>query len=179
MSENGLLWGLLLLVGVGGAMWLHEYSRHCRWIEHFMRTRTEKEMVPKFIPPTTYVYSDLADQVREQGKRGGTGVIKYTVTIDETIAYLNDLARLDPKAMRLWVLSVVPCNEGLAHHPTVQVGITEGKTYEVGPLGVLNGLFGADEDGWGEIVAIVSEKSVFFRRATKLDKISAARKNDE
>jgi hypothetical protein len=80
--------------------------------------------------------------------------IKESVTLDETIAFLNELVKLDAEALGSLVETRVPCNNALAHHATVQVNAYEGKCkYKVGLLGILNGLFGTDDKGWGGIAA--------------------------
>lgn len=51
----------------------------------------------------------------------------------------------------------VPCNSALRDHPTIQVAadgdedIPGGAQASVGVIGLLNGLFGVDERGWGHI----------------------------
>ena len=78
------------------------------------------------------------------------------MTIDETIAYLNDLLKWDKKAISKLVDTRVPCNDELADHPTCQVATIADGIYnkcEVGLLGVLNGMFGVDENGRGHIAA--------------------------
>ena len=69
------------------------------------------------------------------------------VTPADAVAYLNELVRLDRPAMHALVESRVPCQEALADHPTVQV-VSDGEDAVVGFLGVLNGLFGTDAEGW-------------------------------
>ena len=69
--------------------------------------------------------------------------------IDRTIAYLNELKDADPQAMRDLIETRVPCNTALADHPTVQVQARKEGGFVVGLLGILNGLLGADTDGWG------------------------------
>ena len=59
----------------------------------------------------------------------------------EVVAYLNELLELDRPAIAALVANRVPCNSGLALHPTCQVGCQNGGWY-VGLLGVLHGLFG-------------------------------------
>lgn len=84
---------------------------------------------------------------------------RETVTIDDAIALLNEALRLDPNAMNALIDARVVCNSALAEHPTIQVdGRTEAP--RVGILGVLNGLFGVREDGWGPITAMVDEGHV-------------------
>ena len=55
--------------------------------------------------------------------------IREQVTIEDVIDLLNEAASLDPGAMEALVAG------------------------RVGLLGILNGLFGADVDGWGVIAA--------------------------
>lgn len=73
------------------------------------------------------------------------------------VGLMNDLYQLDPAAVDRLVHSRVQCNEALADHPTVQVSEIDGDAgiYQVGLLGVLNGLAGAnDEDTWGAVAAM-------------------------
>lgn len=82
---------------------------------------------------------------------------KSQVTFEETIAFLNELIALDPEAMRALVEHHVPANQGLVDHPTVQVSGYDGAPPKVGLLGILNGLFGTDEEGWGVISALFED----------------------
>lgn len=82
--------------------------------------------------------------------------------VDELIAFLDSLAKLDPVAMGTLINSRVPCNQELAKHPSVQAGATDCLSgYEVGILGVLNGYAGTIEggkyNGWGPISAIIEQ----------------------
>jgi len=79
-------------------------------------------------------------------------IIKKQVNIDDVISLLNDALKLDPKAITNLVGQRVVCNKKLAKHPTVQVGVVD-NNYQVGLLGILNGLFGVDEKGYGAIIA--------------------------
>lgn len=77
-----------------------------------------------------------------------------SVSLEEALEVLNDALRRDHDAMLALTEHREPCNEELAHHPTIQV--VERRPlpgYQVGLLGILNGLFGAAEDGWGYIMA--------------------------
>jgi len=85
-------------------------------------------------------------------------------SIDDTIAFLNELLAIDEPAISALVKTRAPCGTGLADHASVQVGFQPGTTksdglWEVGLLGVLNGLFGTIEggklDGWGPLCADV------------------------
>ncbi len=92
-------------------------------------------------------------------------MIKEQVSIDEVIALLNEALNLDRKAISKLCATRVSCNEELAVHKTIQVGAVTIPTnnhhvieYEMGILGILNGLFGIrDDNGWGAIVAIIED----------------------
>lgn len=92
-------------------------------------------------------------------------MIKESVSLTEAIQFLNDLLALDKDAITNLIHSRVSCNEELANHPTVQVGAYDmllGKQtpgeYHVGILGILNGLFGIDDEtGMGPILANVTD----------------------
>lgn len=77
------------------------------------------------------------------------------VTKEQAVTLLNEIHALDPSVLQNLVSHRVPCNEALANHPTVQVGLVDGEDgkFEVGILGIINGLFGVDEKGWGFIAA--------------------------
>jgi len=78
--------------------------------------------------------------------------------LDETIDFLNQLFEIDPNALAALIANRVPCNQGMADHPAVQVGKQNGG-YHVGMLGILNGLFGTDERGYGAIMAVFDSDS--------------------
>lgn len=89
---------------------------------------------------------------------------------------MQELAAIDPQAVRLLIEARVPCNYTLAAHPSVQVGRIDGDhpmsaicTYEVGLLGILNGLCGTYDagprQGWGPITAVLEgDGSIRFQR---------------
>ena len=64
-----------------------------------------------------------------------------SMSIDDAIAYLNELIELDRPAMEALFEYRVPCNEALADHSTVQAW------RGIGIHGVLNGLFGSGDKG--------------------------------
>jgi hypothetical protein len=71
----------------------------------------------------------------------------FSVSVDDAIAVLNQIHRADPTVMPVLIGHRVPCNRELGDHPTVQVGLIDGadkndQRYEVGLLGILNGIFG-------------------------------------
>ncbi len=82
--------------------------------------------------------------------------IKESITVDDALEVLNRMLETDPQATReIFLFGRVPCNKALADDPTIQVKTYQVKKGEpklsVGVLGVLNGLFGIDEGGWGPI----------------------------
>lgn len=83
-------------------------------------------------------------------------MLRTQITIDETIDFLNELIALDSIAVQSLARKAVKCNDSLAEHPTIQVATHEG-AYYLGLLGVLNGMFGVDDDGWGSIVFVYEE----------------------
>ena len=79
-------------------------------------------------------------------------MIQDPCSIDHAIGVLNEALKLDAGAMHRLVETRVPCNAALGNHPSIQVGA--GAAGEgVGVLGLINGIFGADELGHGAIVA--------------------------
>lgn len=84
-------------------------------------------------------------------------MVKSFVTLDEVIKFFNELIALDHKAVTELLTTRVECNQAFADHPSVQVGRMgndPARPYEVGLIGLINGLFGTIEEegrfkGWG------------------------------
>lgn len=76
--------------------------------------------------------------------------------VDQAIEVLNRIHAADPTVLPALIEHRVTCNEAVADDPTVQVGLRPDGTAEVGLLGIINGLFGANERGWGYIGAVWS-----------------------
>lgn len=78
-------------------------------------------------------------------------------TADEAIEVLNRIHAADDTVLPALIAYRVLCNRALADDPTVQVGRVEmpdrSDMWEVGLLGIVNGLFGVDEQSWGFIAA--------------------------
>lgn len=80
--------------------------------------------------------------------------IRQTLSVDEAIEFLNSLIALDAEAITELVETRAACRgNALADHPTVQVHVVSPALSTVGILGILNGLFGVDDKGWGPITA--------------------------
>ena len=93
-----------------------------------------------------------------------TREMKDSVTIQEVVDLLNGAMEDDPEAIQNLVNSRVECNAKLTEHPTIQVGsyYEEGKNH-VGLLGIFNGLFGVDDEGWGPIAAVFDDDDKLLR----------------
>lgn len=81
--------------------------------------------------------------------------------IDQAIEVLNRIHRADSRVLPALIAHRVTCNERVANDPTVQVSVVDidedSVMYEVGLLGIVNGLFGVDENNFGFITAYCDE----------------------
>jgi len=83
-------------------------------------------------------------------------------TPESVVRFLNSLLEIDRDAISGVFLGHVPCNKGLSDHRTVQVLNIKGIT-SVGPLGILNGIFGVNNAGYGCIFAITSDDGKYIK----------------
>ncbi len=74
------------------------------------------------------------------------------ISVDDVIATLNELVKVDAKAIARLITTRAPCNKAMTNHPTVQVLVIDGES-RVGFMGVLNALFGTTVEGGGFISA--------------------------
>ena len=82
------------------------------------------------------------------------------MSVDDVITFLNSLLRIDRSAVTALIGNRVPCNAKMANHPSVQVMLDkDGQNTDVGFLGVLNGMFGSDDEGWGSIAVEFDDDS--------------------
>lgn len=90
--------------------------------------------------------------------------MRNEVKIQETIDLLNEALEADHAAISRLFDRKVFCNEQLANHSTIQVEeYSRGTLWMVGILGLLNGLFGVDQNGYGPIVAVYDEAKILVR----------------
>lgn len=82
------------------------------------------------------------------------------VTVEQVVELLNQALAADDVAITELIQTRTACNEKLSKHSSIQVGLAPGCNpedkkllYEVGILGLLNGLFGVDDKQWGAIAA--------------------------
>ncbi len=80
--------------------------------------------------------------------------LSYRLIVAQTIVDLmTEALELDQNAIQRLCWKRTPCNEALANHSSIQVGINN----EVGLLGILNGIAGANGEGLGYIAADVAK----------------------
>ena len=79
------------------------------------------------------------------------------VTPQDAVDLLNEASQLDPASIRFLIERRAVCTPGLADHPTIQVNTDESGTPYVGLLGVINGLFGVDENTCGSVIAFIPD----------------------
>lgn len=77
------------------------------------------------------------------------------VTSDMVLKVLNEALKADKDAVNGICQYRVPCNEELAFHPTIQVKLTRLKRYEVGFIGILNGIL--EEAGEPKISMVIDD----------------------
>ena len=85
-------------------------------------------------------------------------IMKKSISITDVVDLLNEVCETDAEAMAALCNHRVPCSETLADHPTIQVsGVRHDNgsvtDHKVGLIGLINGLFGVDENGWGYFAA--------------------------
>jgi hypothetical protein len=95
--------------------------------------------------------------------------VRTSVTIDDTVAFLNKLAELDSSCVYSLISNRVECNENIADYGYVQVYESENGNTLLGLLGVLNGLFQVGGSQWGTICMKIEKDTgriSFFKRET-------------
>lgn len=80
-------------------------------------------------------------------------MIKNKITPKNVVDFLNEALKNDPIAISSLFQIRVSCNIKTAKHKSIQVFKMGEDSYIVGFIGLLNGLFGANKDGWGCIAA--------------------------
>ena len=85
-------------------------------------------------------------------------MIKEQISLDETIEFLNEILKLDSSVAQFIIDNRVACNSLIADHESIQVicDKEDAGLYKVGLLGILNGLFGSENET-GYIAAVVEK----------------------
>jgi hypothetical protein len=79
-------------------------------------------------------------------------MIKESTTPEEVVRLLNDLLKDDPECITNLINNKIECNKTIAEHETVQVSLKDG-IYRLGIVGLLNGIFGINDNGFGCIAS--------------------------
>ena len=77
--------------------------------------------------------------------------------VNNAVKVLNEALAMDPQAMNEIFKTEWFCNETLLNHPTIQAS----DLGYVRPIGLINGLFGVDNVGWGHIQIVLKDLDVF------------------
>lgn len=98
--------------------------------------------------------------------------------VEMAIEVLNSALEADPEAMQVLMNFRVRCNQKLADHPTIQVGFhgdghLPEEEYDVGLMGIINGLFGTNEHGAGHIAMSVDAVENHPGKITHIEKFQS------
>lgn len=83
-------------------------------------------------------------------------MIKESVTIDEMVTFLNEFLSLDPQATSEFLNRRILVNDLVVNHPTIQCRVKDNQG-SINLIGLLNGLFGIDEKGYGALCYVIEE----------------------
>jgi len=93
--------------------------------------------------------------------------------IDRAVRVLNEAVAADPACIDRLMRVEAGCNDSLADHPSIQVSpsfLTEGPTAErplvLRPIGLINGLLGVRDNGYGYIAMICADDTVLAPNGT-------------
>lgn len=84
-----------------------------------------------------------------------------TITIVEVVNFLNEALELDRECIsELFLDHKVKCNRSMADHETIQVLRFSEEVFNLGVLGLLQGLFGIRADGMGYLAMHVKDGKI-------------------
>ena len=98
---------------------------------------------------------------------------KKSITPQDACDLLNGFLELDNECAQALLNHYIKCNKSIEDHPSIQVTQTDNQyiSYAMGPmvrfLGLLNGMFGANEYGEGPIVCTEDEDGNIINFFTK------------
>lgn len=85
-------------------------------------------------------------------------MLKDSISVKDVINILNEVVEKDPEAANSLFGHRVECNKKIADHPTIQVSMyPPDNTPKIGIIGILNGMFGIQKDGFGALAAEVDD----------------------
>jgi hypothetical protein len=82
--------------------------------------------------------------------------MKQSITVDEVIAYLNELNILDPQAIYNLFNHREACYDNFDLYPSI-LTLYKGGQSHLGILGIMNGMFGLNAEGKGQITALIGD----------------------
>lgn len=77
----------------------------------------------------------------------------------KAVAVLNRALEADPEAVNSVIQHRVSCNGTLALDESIQVGQRSAE-YTLSALGLINGIVGVGDDGWGFVAAVIALECV-------------------
>ena len=81
-----------------------------------------------------------------------------STAIDDILRVMNEALDADPEAITKLVEKRVECNQKLVEHPTIRCAKSHPfQSHTIGLMGILNGIAGEGQPGFGPICASVSE----------------------
>ena len=87
-------------------------------------------------------------------------MIKKQVAPQEVVDFLNEALKLDKNCIETLFNYGVDCNESIVNHPTIQCGkYGDMKNPRLRFVGLLNGIFGVDENGYGCIAMSLDDET--------------------
>lgn len=99
-----------------------------------------------------------------------------TVSINDILAFLNEINKLDPKFMKQLTTTRFPCSTELRDHETAQAhcyGEYSMDKPAMGLLGVLNGALGIDRNHFGPVAAALDDSGTLLGfKLTDTEKIT-------
>lgn len=78
-------------------------------------------------------------------------------TINHAVQWLNEALEADREAIQHLFDLKVSCNAALASHPTFQIQVGPDGHW-ITPIGLVNGILGIREDGWGYVAIVYDLK---------------------
>ncbi len=113
-------------------------------------------------------------------------MFKSFVTLEEVIDLLNELLLIDRGAITNLIDQRVKCNSELSNHRTVQTTNAQrsflserGDDFFIGVLGLINGIFGIDENGIGPITVMYDGHKISEFKRSNPDDFVIKSKNEK
>jgi hypothetical protein len=86
--------------------------------------------------------------------------MKENISVKDVCELMNEMLEMDYSCTYNLVSIRVDCNEAILNHPTIQVQQIGKDSPKVGILGILNGLFGVNDDNMGSISMMIDNGKI-------------------